>query len=231
MRNVALSVVALSVVAAACGSNVQVLDSSSATTAGVGGGSSATSSGQGGAGGGTIATTATGTSGSGGATSCASLGDACTGCISEQCAEAWCSCQDNAECVPMLTCLAICGDDPTCSFKCSNAHGPGVADAFAVTNCGGEKCVGSCDWATGNPAEPCLDCLTTTCESEFNGCFGSQACTDLYGCLLDCAEMCEDPQCVQQCAQQCAQTYPGGVDKYVKFVTCAQSQCASDCGG
>jgi hypothetical protein len=166
----------------------------------------------------TGATMTTGT----GTMMCPGLGDACTGCMSGGCADVWCGCANNSDCLPIFQCWNACmPGDQACIQDCMVLHDDAVSAALLVSNCAAGACDGSCNW--GHAIPPCTECIYTDCSTVMNECFVDAECVP----LLDCIDGC--PPMSVQCQQQCYAAHGAGVDPLQAVIDCADMACGSLC--
>ena len=167
-------------------------------------------------------TTTTTTTGAGGAAQvCASFGDACTGCMSQGCADTWCACAENAACLDLLACMRDCAGDQGCNQDCYAANPDGISAVALLSDCAGTTCKGSCAW--GAPIGPCQTCLASSCTSEYDACVADAECLALYQCLKGCQP--SDLVCQQGCYDQ----HGDGVPRLQALLDCSQVSCVGTC--
>ena len=184
-------------------------------------GSSVVTVGQGPATNSVAATTSTG-AGGGSPMVCAPLGDPCTGCISNQCADEWCDCSNNPECGALFNCFTSCNGDEACNQDCMTKHQSAIATTLLVSGCAGTTCSSLCSW--GNQGfTPCEGCLYSACDSQMNACFAAPECTKLWGCLVQC------PPLALGCNKACYDTFPGGVMLLESLLNCGDLNCDTEC--
>ncbi|MSP25044.1 MAG: hypothetical protein EXR75_07745 [Myxococcales bacterium] len=163
------------------------------------------------------------TSGTGGTTVvCQDLGDKCTACVANACAETWCGCAANSDCLPLFECFGNCAGEQTCNQKCLSAYPNGIADVLLVSGCAGTTCDPSCNWGESDFGA-CEACVFTDCKTETNACLGEPACFALWECLGGCA-----PGSLT-CQQACYTSYGDGTKKLESWLTCSGVKCKKEC--
>lgn len=219
-----------------CGSSVTVDPTGSggtgaaAGTPEVGGvGGVGTAGGEGGFGGGAGGFGASGgqggvgaSGGAGGTEVCPGAGDACTGCLSEQCAEVYCGCYDEIHCGGYLQCLGTCMmGDTACAQNCATVHEPGISAAILTADCAATVCDAACNF--GNALTGCQKCLYTACAPQMNACIADPECLALIACLQMC--MPGDMACAQACIGQ----HPDGLSEVQDVRDCRLDNCFDVC--
>ena len=153
---------------------------------------------------------------------CPSFGDACTGCISQQCADTWCDCADNEDCMDLFGCFGGCQDDQDCNQECMATFPNGIADVSLVSGCAGTTCSSTCDWGNSEFDE-CQECIFEDCADEYNACLAEKACTELWTCFNAC------PPLGLSCQQACFDNHGDGVAKLEEMFQCSSSECTTEC--
>ncbi len=153
---------------------------------------------------------------------CSGFGDACTECESASCADVWCSCLDNQDCLGAYSCWNDCmPGDTACIQACSAAHEAGLGAALLVSDCAATTCQVECGW--GQDVPPCTECLYKNCAAVAGACIDDPECVPLSQCLNACA-----PSSIQ-CQQQCYADHGEGVDPLQAVIDCSAMECASVC--
>lgn len=155
---------------------------------------------------------------------CSGFGDACTECESASCADVWCNCVQNPECLAAYACWNDCmPGDQACIQQCYVDHEAGISAAALVSDCAASACQGDCGW--GQDVPPCTECLYANCEAVVNACIVDAECIPLNQCLNLCS-----PSSIQ-CQQQCYADHGPGVDPLQAVIDCSAMECQSTCGG
>jgi hypothetical protein len=153
---------------------------------------------------------------------CAGFGDACTNCMSGGCADVWCGCRNNPDCLPLFNCWQACGvNDQACVQNCMVQYESAVSAALLVSNCAATACDSSCNW--GQSVPPCTECIYTDCSNVMNACFADAECIP----LLDCLDACP-PQSIQ-CQSQCYDAHQSGIDPLQAVIDCSNMACGNVC--
>jgi hypothetical protein len=187
------------------------------------GGADATGAGGAGATGGQGGGATGGQGGAGGAQEvCPGAGDACTGCLSEQCADVYCGCYNEIHCGGYLQCLGTCMQgDTACYQNCATVHEPGLSAAILTADCAATTCDASCSF--GQPLSGCQKCLYTACAPQMNACIADPECTALIQCLQTCTP--GDMPCIQACIAQ----HPDGLPEAQDVRDCRIDNCDGAC--
>ncbi len=157
-----------------------------------------------------------------GTTICKDFGDPCTGCIAKQCADSWCGCAGDPECLALFDCYGKCNGDEACGQACLGAHPEGISDVLLVSGCAGTTCDASCNW--GEPEfGTCEACVYSDCASETNACLSDPSCIALYQCLGDCEGI------GLTCQKACYEKHGAGTAKLEAFVGCSSDKCKNAC--
>jgi hypothetical protein len=157
-----------------------------------------------------------------GVMTCPGLGDVCTNCMSNGCADVWCGCAQNPECLPVFNCWEMCGaNDQACVQNCMVQHQGGVSAALLVSDCAATACDSSCNW--GQSVPPCTQCLYSDCSTVMNACFADAECIPLLNCLNTCS-----PQSIQ-CQSQCYADHQSGIDPLQAVIDCSNTACSTVC--
>jgi hypothetical protein len=171
-------------------------------------------------------TTSTGISDGGSSSTgmiCGGFGTACTECESASCADVWCGCVNNPECLGAYACWNDCmPGDMDCAQQCYVDHEAGLSAALLVSDCAATTCQDDCGW--GQDVPPCTECLYKNCADATNACIVDAECIPLSQCLNGCA-----PSSIQ-CQQQCYADHGPGVDPLQAVIDCSAMECQAVCG-
>lgn len=152
---------------------------------------------------------------------CSGFGDQCTECLSDGCADRWCNCKNNPDCIGLIQCANNCNNNPMCEQGCLSTHEPGISDLYLLTDCAATACDAECP---GNDQiDPCTVCLLEDCTDEANACLAEPECLALYQCLGEC------PNLDLMCQQGCYNDHGAGVMTLQPLLMCAQSTCPGPC--
>jgi hypothetical protein len=226
----------------ACGSSVTTETTNgggNSTTTGGGTGGTATAAGNGGvagdpttggggepggSGGTSTGGGLTGGGGTGGSQTCPSLGNACSDCLSNDCAEVWCGCYNEPHCGGYFECLGFCMmGDMDCFQNCATAHQDGISAAILVSDCAATTCDGTCMF--GQPLMGCQKCLYTECPTEMNACIAEKD----GDCIafIQCAQMCMPGD--MMCFQTCIDEHQAGAMLAQDVNMCLTANCDAAC--
>lgn len=210
---------------AACGSDVATetgsTTSSSSTTSTGSSSSSTSSSGAGGIGGAGGSGGVGNAGGSGGAEPvCPSGTDACTTCLSMQCASPYCVCYGDLACGALLKCTSACAGDAACVQGCFTSHPSAISEALLLGDCAAAQCPAACPKAEA--LSPCQACSFTKCPNAANTCLANAECQ----ALLACAKPCNGDQ---TCIESCGAAHPSGYMDAQALSFCVKNNCSSVC--
>jgi len=150
----------------------------------------------------------------------------CNDCFGSACGTELKACQDDTNCMAILTCFGECQDN-ACYTKCATDTPDGQLLLFTWLGCTDATChdecyCPGCALATAN--DTCNTCFHDKCANECSGCDKNNECMAMLDCTswLDCGSD-------QACQQGCQQKFPGGVTALQGLDTCMGAQCATDC--
>jgi hypothetical protein len=72
----------------------------------------------------------------------------CRQCIVAACPDACTGCQNNPQCIPLITCLYSCSDD-SCAIACEQSYPGGVPPMSVLYECVQNSCSSECGSVTG----------------------------------------------------------------------------------
>jgi hypothetical protein len=157
----------------------------------------------------------------GGSMTCPGFGDACTTCLSTSCAQTYCNCHGNSDCIQLALCFQQCTvGDQTCYQTCDTAHPNGISDFYLVEGCGAGACNSQCAGAVALTA--CQTCTFINCSADSNACLADAGCH----AIEDCISMCQTDACRQACFTGHSAT---SQNKALTLDQCALSMCPSSC--
>lgn len=182
-----------------------------------GAGGMASTGGAGGAGGGMAGAGGMG----GGAAACMKPGEACGGCLYEQCQLAYCDCANEPACFKLIACLEACPPNmPDCAGGCYGTYSAGFAEFTIASSCAATLCSPSCPGS--DQVKPCDLCLAQKCETQLEACLSNLQCFP----LIDCRQKCLGNMA---CEQQCDTMYPQGTPLVQALFICAGMGCGNSC--
>ena len=145
----------------------------------------------------------------------------CQDCVATSCADVWCDCTEDMECGALFTCWSSCMDE-TCTQACLQQYPNAISKAILVTNCASGPCAMACP-QSGEPLEPCGECLYTSCDAEMNACLSNPDCSGLWACFIDCGQF------DLTCQQDCYAAFPTGAEPLEDVFGCADMECQMVC--
>lgn len=172
---------------------------------------------------------------------------ACGTCVTAACTAARADCGADPGCAAWLSCFEACPEsDAACGVACATPSGSAGEVARARFNeCrlqgAGSGCT-ACGTSDGGIALDPL--LTQQCpaSAETNECWKceDEHCCDSYAaCKVDSPECSAFSLCINDCTTtgdldtcfaQCDTQNPGGIDLYLRRLSCVQHRCLKECG-
>ncbi len=156
--------------------------------------------------------------------------DECDTCVESACAAVFKTCNDNAACLALISCVQACPDnDDACVQGCLTTNANGKKDYYLALACGTDACHDEC-FGTGcalavtDPADPdCEDCLgVTTCATQCSDCDRNDECYAFQICAADCGQN-------ATCQGSCGTLLPAGAALFTAFDTCSETSCGTVC--
>ena len=157
----------------------------------------------------------------------------CSVCQVDRCCAVAQNCAANTECDVVYECQRAC-TNAACRRACQVDHPDGIWDFSGLYICLQNGCATQC----GFPAVTCggISLTTTTCNACFRSkcCAAGEACGANDQCLAliyQCLDKRGCPDSDGPCAQRCRGLYPVGAPIFDEALTCARTECPTECAG
>jgi len=189
-----------------------------------GGGGGTTSSASGGVGGGGAAPG--GSAGAGGQTTTTGPAcdvvkdDACNKCLVASCADPYCTCVGDPDCIDMATCADAAQTESELE-ACWKDHKDSISTVGQLQACGAAACP-ECGLP---PVGECLACEYKQCSMQTDACLSKPECVALSKCL----KLCVGKPDIESCRAICLSENPDGVQGIQALTDCVGLHCAAAC--